>query len=451
MPNYGEQLLSKVVDENAVTSLVRFGITRDHFQTEVERKAYEFIQQYATENGGDAPSYATLVREIADFTYTPAVTDSFEFLSRKIADGAGKRKLQDFFNRDVSALFDGNDTETFVSLLKERLESIRMETTGTNVRSIGRTFDELRTDFREEYDKRKAGKSFKLWKTPFPTLNDTIGGLYSGDVYGIMAESGRGKTYLSEVIVDELLRQGANVLGKTYEVKAFPWLARLISIITAREGALTSEELAAKVGLPNKAILSGNLEQIAAGIEPYFYEVVDALNRYYPGKLYLQAKADKVLTRSLADLDRELYAQPDIDAVVIDAFYNLADCYGRNANKTAGGAAEEAARKFEQIVGAHDVVGIYTVQAHTERQETEDGGHREIKLPKRDQMKTTKALLEITTNLFTFDAVNGNGRIGVDKGRNGGEGFTLDLIALMDYGVLRELPKGAEAARQFVG
>jgi len=451
MPNYGEQLLSKVVDENAVTSLVRFGIARDHFQTEVERSAYEFIQGYAAENGGDAPSYATLVREIPDFTYTPAVTDSFEFLSRKIADSAGKRKLQEFFNKEVGGLFDTNDTETFVSLLKERMESIRLETMGTNVRSIGRTLDQLRTDFREEYDKRKAGKSFKLWKTPFPTLNETIGGLYSGDVYGIMAESGRGKTYLSEVLIDELLRQGVNVLVKSYEVKAFPWVSRLFSIITAREEAMTHDELAAKVGLPNKAILSGKLDEIGPEVESYFYDMVDAINRYYPGNLYLQAKADNGLTRSLADLERELYAQPNIDVVVIDAFYNLDDCYGHNANKTAGGASEQAARKFERIIGQHDVVGIYTVQANTERQETEDGGHREIKLPKRDQMKTTKALLEITTNLFTFDAVNGAGRIGVDKGRNGGEGFTLDLIALMDYGVLREFPKGEMAARQFVG
>jgi replicative DNA helicase len=446
MPNYGEQLLSKVIDENDVNALTRFGIDRDHLGTKVERAAYDYIKRYAAENGGAAPSYVTITQEVAGFTYMPAVTDSFEFISRKIADNAGKRRLAAFLEGEVASLFESNDAETFISALHERLEEIRIGTIGTNVRNFGKTFDILRTEFRAEYEKRKAGQSFKLWRTPFPSLNETIGGLYSGDIYGIMAESGRGKTYLAEVIVDELLRQGAKVLVKSYEVKAYPWLARLFSIVTAREEAMTHEDMAVKVGLPNKAILSGQLE---GEVETYFLGMVDEINRYYPGTLVLQAKSDKELTRTLADLDRELSAQK-FDAIVIDPIYGLADVQsGRNANRTAGGAAEWAVREFERIIGEHDVVGIYTIQAQTERQETDDDGRREIRLPKRDQVKTTKAALEIATNLFTFDAVNGNGRIGIEKGRNGGEGFTIDLIALMDYGVLRELPSGAEVASQF--
>lgn len=109
--------------------------------------------------------------------------------------------------------------------------------------------------------------------------------------------------------------------------------------------------------------------------------------------------------------------------------------------------AEQAARRLEAIIGAHDVVGIYTIQANTEKQETEDGAVREIKLPKRDQVKTTKAVLEIATNLFVFDAVNGLGKIGIEKGRNGGEGIVIELLALMDYGVLREPDKRTQAGQ----
>ncbi|MNW49399.1 hypothetical protein D3C74_268150 [compost metagenome] len=194
-------------------------------------------------------------------------------------------------------------------------------------------------------------------------------------------------------------------------------------------------------------MLAGRMD---AELEPFMLETVARLNEYYPGELILQAKGDANLTRTLNELDRELHMRPDIDVVVIDPFYSLTDVYGRNANKTAGGAAEMAARRLETIIGAHDVVGMYTIQAHTERQETEEGEHRAVKLPKRDQVKTTKAVLEIATNLFSFDAANGNGALGVEKGRNGGEGFVIELIALMDYGVLRELPKGEEIAGQFV-
>ncbi|CDN42025.1 AAA family ATPase [Paenibacillus sp. P22] len=447
MPNYDSQLFSKICDENDVKALTRYGLEREDFASETSRRAYDEIRSYAESNGGQAPSYATLVAEVDGFNYVPAVTDSYEFLARKIKEYSGKAQVARFFNEELPTLFEDADTEKLIVTVQAQLDRIRM---GTSVRQIpGKTLVEIAQDFRAEYERRKAGESFRLWKTPFPTLNAEIGGLYSGDIYGIMAESGRGKTYLSEVLVDEMLRQGANVLVKSYEVKAYPWVARLLSVITAREGALEIDDIADKVGLPNKAMLAGGLE---GAVEAYFYEICDALSTYYPGNLYLQAKSDAGLTRSLDALERELAANPSIDAVVIDAFYNLDDVYGRNANKTAGGAAEQAARRLERIIGENDVVGIYTVQAATERQDTdEDTGRRELKLPDRDRMKTTKALLEITTNLFAFDAVNGLGRIGVEKGRNGGEGFTLDLVALMDYGVLREMPKGAEVASQFAG
>lgn len=446
MANYGESLISKMIDDNSLVALTKYGIEREHFATSCEQDAYDFIVKYSQENGDQAPSYATLVGEIDGFTYIPSVTDSYEFLAREMKDSAGKRQIAEFLNgKGLSEQFANKSTGEFADLLITKLESVKM---GTGVRvTVGKDLGELGKDFIEEYRKRKAGKSFKLWRTPFESLNEQIGGFYSGDIYGVMAESGRGKTYLIEVFVDELLRQGANILVKSYELKAYPWLSRLFSIITAREGTLTHSDYSEKVGIPNKAILSGRLD---GEIEEHFIELVEVINEYYPGKLYLQAKSDDNLTRSLDELDRELLQQPDIDVVVIDPFYGLSDVYGRNTNRTTGGAAEQAARRFEQIIGKHDVVGLFAIQAHSERQNTEEGERREIKLPKRDQVKTTTAVLEIATNLFAFDAADGNGMLGVEKGRNGGEGFTIPLIALMNYGVLRELPRGEAVAAQFV-
>lgn len=445
MAGYGEQLISKVCDENDAAALIRYSVTEDDFATEVERSAYRFVRKYADENRGAAPSYASVVGECEQFTYIPAVSDSYEYLVRKLKDNAGKRRLADYFNGNLASDFERLDAESFISSLTEHLSDITM---GIQVRkTAGKTLETLRHDFITEYVKRKSGQSFKLWRTPFESLNAEIGGFYSGDIYGVMAESGRGKSYLIIVLIDELLRQGAKVLVKSYELKAYLWLSRLFSVITAREGAISHEDFAEKVGLPNKDILAGRLD---GDIEEYFLEMVEAINRYYPGELYLQAKGDADLTRSLDDLDRELKQNPEIDVVVIDPFYGLDDVYGRNNNRTAGGAAEQAARRFEQIIGAADVVGIFAIQASsTEKADADDDGRRELKLPRRDQVKTTKAVLEIATNLFAFDAVDGNGRLGVEKGRNGGEGFAVELIALMDYGVLRELPKGEAMAAQF--
>jgi replicative DNA helicase len=439
-----ESLLSKVVDANDAQAFVRFGIDRDHFATEDLRKAYDFIRTYADDNRGACPSYAIFAGANPHVTYIPAVSDSYEYLAKKLKDDAGKRMVAHLYEREIPDMFEkAADTGAFVDEMTARLERIK-EKSRIEI-PVGLTLEQIASEFRTEYERRKAGKSFKLWRTPFPSLNGVIGGLYSGDVYGVMAESGRGKTYLTEVLVDEMLRQGANVLAKSYEVKAYPWISRLISIITAREGAISDEQIGKDLGLPNKALLSGALE---GEFEEYLFQTLEALGRYYPGKLYLQAKSDPGLTRNLDALSREL-SSSKIDAVVIDAFYNLDDVYGTNVNRTAGGAAEQAARKFEKIVGDNDVVGIYTVQAHSERQEGEDGGHRDVKTAGRDRMKTTKALIDISTNIFSFDSTDGNGRITLLKGRNGGEDYSLDLIALLDYGVLRELPSSSEAAAQF--
>lgn len=431
----GQLLLSKMIDSENINEFAAYNIKRSDFSTKAEQECYEAICKYAEANGGRPPSYATITVEHPDIMYIPEVTDSVESLAGKLKDEWGKRQVAELLN-GIGDEFQQKDTISFVESLTGNLNGIKMEATGTSVRKNTNSLVSLPNQFREEYEKRKAGTSFKLWRTPFESLNAEIGGLYSGDIYGIMAESGRGKTYLSEVFVDELLRQGAKVLVKSYEVKWYPWISRLISIITAREEAITSEEFAVSVGLPNKAILSGKLD---AELEAYMFGMVDKLNDYYPGQLILQAKGDADLTRTLDELDRELSAIGDVDAVLVDPFYGLSDVYGKNSNKTTGGAAEQAARRFEAIVGEHDVIGMFTIQAHTEKQDVEAGSVREIKLPKRDQVKTTKAVLEIATNLFSFDANNGNGRIGVEKGRNGAEGFTVDLIALLGYGVLREL------------
>ncbi|MBG9736698.1 AAA family ATPase [Paenibacillus alvei] len=433
MANYGEQFLSKAVDNNDVQAFVRFSIEESDFPTEAERKAYRFIREYSEQNRGQAPSYATFQAENPDIVYIPDVTDSFEYMARMIKSFSAKLQTKRLIEQEFPKTFAENDGLTAIELLKKRSEEIIQK---TQVRTkIANTLDDLGTLIKTEYQRRKEGKSFKMWKTPFNTLDTEIGGLFSGDVYGVMAESGRGKTYLTIKFIDSLLRQGANVFVKSFEVKAYGWLSRLISVMTAEDGVITMDDTSQVVGLPNKAILTGNLDE---ELEQYFIEMLDRINEYYPGKLYLQAKGDPELTRSLRELEQELQLNPDIDVVVIDPFYSLSDVYGRNANNTTGGAADYAARKLEWVIGEYDVVGMYTVQATVEKKERTEEERREIILPTRDRLKTTKALLDISTNLFSFDSADGLAKLGVEKGRNGAEDVVIELSALLDYGILKE-------------
>ncbi|MBA9027574.1 DnaB-like helicase C-terminal domain-containing protein [Peribacillus huizhouensis] len=443
--HYGNLLLSKIIDDNNVQALTRFGITAADLPTEGDRQTLRFIESYAEANRGQAPSYAVVTAECPAFEYTPMISDSYELLTKQIKAYSAKQRLAEYVQGKFTAEFDSEaDGNKILESLISEAEKIKMD---TNVRSeIGRTLEDIKTSFKSEYLKREEGKSFKCWQTPFESLTKEIGGWFSGDVYGIMAESGRGKTYVNVKIADSLLRQGANVLVKSFEVKEYVWISRLISTATAVDELLV-DELGRKLGLPNKQILSGNLEDI---VREQFLAVLETLDSYYPGKLYFQGKSGGELTRTLDDLERELLTG-QVDAVIIDPFYGLSDVYGKNVNKTAGGSAEYAATRFEQIIGDNDVVGFYTVQATVEKKQTGEDGVRELNLPTRDQVKTSKRLLDIATNLISFDSLEKDGiaMLGIEKGRNGGEDFTLELIALFDYGVLAEFPKGEAAAAQF--
>lgn len=446
---YGNLLFSKVVEENNPQAFVKYGVKEADFETEAERKIYRFIREYANENGGEAPSYATVTAECPEYFHTPQVTDSFEYLTGEVKKHAAKLQFMDYVNNRLKEKFNSEGKEDIYGFLDGLVGDIaNIRHSNAVTADIGRSLGEISRDFMAEYLKRESGTSSKRWDTPFPSLTKEVGGFYSGDVYGIMAESGRGKTYLNIVIIDTLLRQGANVLVKSYEVKEYTWFARLLSVITAVDEMFT-DQLGRKLGIPNKKLLSGSLDDV---VRDNFIEVLSSIETYYPGKLYFQGKSGKELTRSLDDLERELMTG-QVDAVFLDPFYGLSDVYGRNSNNTTGGAAEQAATRFENIIGDNDVIGFYTVQATVEKKMTNEDGQRELSLPSRDQVKTSKRLLDIATNLISFDSLEKEGRavIGIEKGRNGGEDFVLELIALFGYGVLKEFPPASEIANQFGG
>lgn len=445
--HYTQMLLSKAIDDNNVQALTKYGITARDCATEGDRQTLLFIRDYADKNRGQAPGYATVTAECPDFVYTPQVSDGYDFLAREIKKHSAMTQFAELANGKLGEQFDSvgqKDIFKYFEWLQSELERIKI---GTSVReSIGRTLDEIKESVKDEFLKREAGKSAKQWDTPFASLTAEISGWFSGDIYGILGESGRGKSYLMAKIIDSLLRQGANVLWKSYEVKEYISIARLVSIATAVDEVLL-DDLGRKVGIPNRQILTGKLDDV---VREHFMTVIDTLDSYYPGKLFFQGKSGTELTRTLDDLDREL-STGLVDAVVLDPFYGLADVYGKNVNKTSGGAAEYAATRFENIVGDHDVVGFYTVQATVEKKQTDEAGARELRIPTRDKVKTSARLLDIATNLIGFDSVakEGIAGLGIEKGRNGGEDFMLELVALFDYGVLKEFPQGEAAVSQF--
>jgi len=450
-----ETLISKLVDANDIPALDRFGITRDHFLTQVEREAHDFIRKHSAENRGEAPSYVTLVENVPDFTYIPAVSDSYEYLARKLKETYGKQALGKFLNDDTKELtrrYDdigkGTDIAAFKAFLVGQLDAIdRMSSVRANV-GIDVAANGQR--FLTEYEARAAGLSHRIWPSKFPSLNAAIGGgYYSSNMYVVYARSGRGKSILTMEEAIEFAYQGATVLVWALEMGWFEWMARFFSSTSARNGITnaTIDGVDYDAGFDNRALQSAKL---SPEDHEAFREFISKINDSLPGRIILRATDEESFTdRSLNALKADII-ETGADVVIVDPFYYLT--YEKNTARTTGGDAAATSQKLRLLTGSLGVVTIAITQADEDASEKDEDGVRELRLPKRSDVKKTSSLLEDAALLIGADTLahEGRGIIGVGKGRSGGEDTQIEIVYLPNWGIVRE-PNAVDTALKFVG
>lgn len=444
---YGILLISKVIDANDPTAFARFNIAVDDFPTEAEKRAYEFIETYAKQNRNQAPSYATMAAEVPEFgaEYVPEVSDSYEYLAREIKDHSAKLALKDYLPKLVDRFNAGERGEKLLTDLQTTIESITMRTSvrdkvGTDIKREGKSFV-------DEYFERKAGKSFKLWRSKFPTLNKQIGGYFSGNMYTWYGRSGRGKSVFTMEEIIESAFQGANVLVWSMEMSKFEWMARAYSTISERISSATEtiDGIDYEVGFENKALLSGKLSE---GYEEGLRVFVDKLSagEILEGNITLRAADDVEFTsRDIRQLEADIIATK-ADVVLVDPIY-LMD-FEHNTSRTAGGDVANTSKKLRRMAGTLKAVIHVVTQAEEVKDDMDDEGNRELRPPKRAEIKKTKAVLEDATNTFGIDSLDGEGIIEIGKGRNGGEGSQVSVLYLPNFGIVREMPGGEEEVEE---
>jgi replicative DNA helicase len=120
--------------------------------------------------------------------------------------------------------------------------------------------------------------------------------------------------------------------------------------------------------------------------------------------------------------------------VVIDPFYYLD--YEANTSRTTGGDAANTSVKLRALAGRTRTVIHAITQADEDGQKSD--ADRELDAPARKDVLKTKALLQDAANLFAIDTMDGQGIIQLGKGRQGGEGATVEVTYLPNYGVVKE-------------
>lgn len=445
MSNNGTLLLSKILDDNDVQALVRHNIFPDHFKVDADRKAYEFIRQYAEQNRGQAPSYATVVEHVPDFFYVPQVSDSYEWLTRRLLNDAGQMEFIDLVQSGIQPLFDEhkNDVHTLIDKLQEKFDNIKYR---TNVR--GKVGTDVKNDtlkFLDEFDRRKEGKSFKTWKSNFSNIGEYV----SGNMYVFYAKSGRGKSVIASI--EEALNmaiQGANVLIWSMEMPWFEVLVRLYVALSGRKG-LTQVNVAGidlSGGFNANDVRNGNM---AYEFEIAFRAFLDTLNDEILGNIIVRGVDDDDFSnRTLRQLETDIL-QTQADVVIVDPFYYLD--YEKNTSKTAGGDAAETSKRLRRLTGTLQVVTLAITQADEGKESKNEDGERELALPEREAVKKTKALLEDASMLIAIDTdyKQGRGLVGINKGRNGGEGEVVEILYVPQVGVVREMETGETTVEHF--
>lgn len=437
--NFGSMILSKVLDVESISELRKQGIDENSFVSRGDKTVYKFIEEYADHNQGKVPSYATVVDKFGDiFTYVPGVIEPFEYLAREVKN----RKAQLEFKEVIDGLQDGfdkgkHDMSEYLLHLTKELDMINNRTRHEHTFGTNMKHDVSR--FKSEYLKRKAGESVKVWDSSFDYINKEVGGWESGSVYVFYARSGRGKSVITTYDAVHLARQGANVLLWTLEMSAYEVLTRMYTFMSAMDGKTiyTDSETRQQYDSGYRAdlIRHGALDE---EMERDFMRMLDELNSTMEGNIFIRSvDDDDFYDRSLKQVASDIDAV-NADVVVLDPFYYLD--YETNKSKTAGGDAAETSKKLRRLAGQKEVAVFAITQAEEDDKEQEKEEIRALKLPKRREVKKTKSLLEDASVLITLDTdyKQKAGIIGINKGRNGGEGTTKEIIYIPSVGIVRE-------------
>ncbi|MCE4941054.1 DnaB-like helicase C-terminal domain-containing protein [Bacillus velezensis] len=461
--NYGTLLISKAIEANDPNALLRFNVSEADFQTQGERKAFRYVMDYAEKYRGQAPTAEMVANEVPDFQPDFNIEASYDYLAKNLKDRSAERQFIELVSgridpetgrqvqepqlekRFIEAQKSG-DMGSFFEWLTEQAESLKMR---TNVRnSVGTDIKRDIDKFKAEYENRKAGESFRIWRSKFDFINRAMGGYVSSNVYVIYGKSGRGKSAIALEEVVNCAMQGANVLIWSMEMGWYEVLVRLYVSISGSLGVTTAtlNGVNMEAGFNSQDVKYAKLsEEFEAG----FMEFLNQLNEIIPGNITVRGVDDEdFYSRSLRDLKADI-AETKADVVLVDPFYYLD--YERNTSKTSGGDAAETSKKLRRLTGSTKATVFAITQADEDEEKKEEDGNRELKLPQRKDVSKTKALLQDTATLIAVDTdwKQGRGLLGINKGRDGGEGESAEIIYLPHIGVIKQPEAGEAAAAQF--
>ncbi|MZP28672.1 AAA family ATPase [Heliobacterium undosum] len=408
------QLLSKVIDENALPVLNRFNVDLGDFPTLGE--VYLFIREYVRENGR-SPDYRTVVAQFENFEYIPDVQDSFKYLCSRLKAQTAKRRAFELLQHQAAKKFSELPGDRFIQWLKE--ETLRIEST-TQIRfDLGTNFATNGEERLSWYDQAKEQRTRNYIPTPYPGLTQALGsGFEVGDYILLMAFTNRGKSWLASHIGLTAWENRFGVLHYSPE-------------LSKRQQALRLDTLMGK--FDNVKLRRGLLEN-----ESQYFSYLKAFSAETATAPYLiKTMEDLPDGLSLEAIEADLQMNPNVKMVIIDGF-NLMN-HGRGKMRDS---MSYTSRRLRQLFGRYAVAGLVVHQtpgaAEKEKRKTDDEGVHVVKPPKLTDYSETVAVIQDAATALTFDAGDGIGKISIEKAREPNVGTVIELVCDFNLGVIRE-------------
>ncbi|QIG62563.1 DNA helicase [Sporosarcina phage Lietuvens] len=438
MAQHAKLLLNKVIEDGDTAPLTRNNITLADMHSAVDVNTFRFIEHYAAENGGKAPSWALVTSTVEGFEYLPGVGDSYAYLTRKLkAESAQRDVVRWFETGEFERKLNELGGEKFISeWLLPTVESVKLR---TSVReTVGTSVKDDQEKFLAEYERRKKGESFRIWKSKYSAIGEYV----SGNLYTVFGKSGRGKsvTTLEDAIYAAM--QGANVLIWSLEMGWYELFVRIYVSMSGEQGVTSTviQGVNMDAGFDSRDVRLGQLND---EFEVAFRAFLDSFNDVLPGNITVRSVDEEEFSdRSLRQLESDIMTT-EADYVVVDPFYYVD--YEKNTSKTTGGDAANTSMKLRRLVGRLSVVCLAITQADETSASEDEEGKRELELPKREDVLKTKQLLQDAALLIGVDSDYKQGRalVGIFKGRDGKEGDTSELLYMPQYGVVKEIEMDA--------
>nr|BDD45009.1 hypothetical protein 4 [Bacillaceae bacterium] len=406
-----EQIISKMLDENNVHSVLKYNVRKDDFERLGD--VFEYIVDYRKKFGA-VPNMETVIDEFDDFEYQAGVQEPFQGLATRLKQTSAKRKAFELLQMQAKVKFKELKGDQFVKWLKEATTKIE-RITSTDF-SKGVDFATNGQERRERYIESKEKHSEQYVDLPYGGLQAEI-----GDYLLIMAYTNRGKSWISSDIgLHAWKRQGKSVLYYSPELSQKQQQSRFETL----DGHFN-----------NSLLRRGELEN-----EDDYFEYLKQfeLTEEEKPKLLIKTMEDLQNGLSLNVIENDLDQNPDVEVVVIDGF-NLMN-HGRQNDRNS---MTTTSRRLRQLFARHNVLGVVTHQVNNESEKAnkefdEETGARIVKAPPIESYSESIALIQDPAMILTFDQHDGIGQLLVAKAREPIVGQTIDLHCNFNLGFIEE-------------